>query len=298
MRISTIATLWVSLTIATQLAAESATPPTQPTQPVETKEVKPAETTPSPAVPIETKTVPANEVATTPKIPQAVTDALNRVIKKEAGTFSIKSGPINGLYETVVGSDVIYVTADGNHIVVGDIRETNTGKNLTDARRGELRMSVLNQISESEMIVFAPEKETKHTVNVFTDVDCPYCSKFHNEVSKLNAAGVKVRYLAFPRAGVDSKTYNKMVAVWCADNQQQAMTDAKAGRDVPEKKCNHPVDKQYNLSQKMGVTGTPALILSDGELLPGYVPAEQLINYLQQKFLPFLGEGKSLEKAK
>jgi thiol:disulfide interchange protein DsbC len=117
-------------------------------------------------------------------------------------------------------------------------------------------------------------------------------------VSKLNAAGVKVRYLAFPRAGTGSKTYHKMVSVWCSDDPKKAITDAKAGRDVPEKKCNHPIDKQYDLSQKLGITGTPALVLSDGELLPGYVPAEQLVTYLQQKFSPFTGDSQSSGNSK
>ncbi|MCK5664745.1 MAG: thioredoxin fold domain-containing protein, partial [Thiotrichaceae bacterium] len=115
------------------------------------------------------------------------------------------------------------------------------------------------------------------------------CSKFHNEVAKLNEAGVKVRYFSFPRAGVGSSTYNKMVSVWCSKDQQQAMTDAKERRNVKAATCKNPITKQYELGQRIGITGTPALVLSDGTLVPGYVPAAKLIPYLQKASLPFSG---------
>ena len=172
---------------------------------------------------------------------------------------------------------------DGQHLIVGEIRDMKTGQNLTDDKRAQLRVKEIDTLDEKELIVFAPEKETKYTVNVFTDVDCPYCAKFHNEVPELNQGGVKVRYLAFPRAGAGSKTYNTMVSVWCAEDRQQAITAAKAKRAVKSATCNNPVDKQYELGKRLGVSGTPAMLLANGELVPGYVPAKQLLAFLERK---------------
>jgi thiol:disulfide interchange protein DsbC len=218
------------------------------------------------------------------KIPNSVTDGLKRILEKDFDKVSsITPTPIAGLYEVMIGSQVIYISADGNYLILGEIQDTVTGKNLTDEKRNRLRKQAINALSENEMVVFAPEKDTKYTVNVFTDVDCAYCAKFHQEVSALNKGGVKVRYLAFPRAGIGSETYKTMRSVWCAEERQQAMADAKSipRREIKETKCNNPIKKQYELGQRLGVTGTPALVLSDGTLVPGYLSAERLIFFLE-----------------
>jgi thiol:disulfide interchange protein DsbC len=134
---------------------------------------------------------------------------------------------------------------------------------------------LLEALDESEMVVFAPENPQK-TVTVFTDFDCTYCRKLHQEVPVLNELGIAVRYLAYPRAGVGSASYDKMVSAWCADDPNTALTDAKMGKAIPQKTCANPVAKQYRLGDDFGVTGTPALILEDGQLLPGYMPASAL----------------------
>ena len=127
------------------------------------------------------------------------------------------------------------------------------------------------------MIIFSPKGETKGAVYVFTDVDCGYCQKLHQEVPQLNAAGIEVRYLAYPRAGLSTPTFDKMVSAWCADDRNAAMNALKIGANVTAKKCDNPVAAQYQLGAAMGVTGTPAIVLEDGTLIPGYKPAAQLI---------------------
>ncbi|EDN65771.1 thiol:disulfide interchange protein DsbC [Beggiatoa sp. PS] len=228
----------------------------------------------------------------TQEIPSAVTKALKSTFGENVKTTTITPAPITGLFEVVIGSELLYITADGKHFVAGNIfelRPTSTDKdkyepfNLTDQRRTGLRTQELNQLDESEMVVFAPETETKHTINVFTDVDCPYCAKFHLEVAALNKAGVKVRYLAFPRAGVGSKTYQTMMSIWCAEDRKQAMTDAKARKKIEERQCTNPITKQYELGKRIGITGTPAMVLSDGQLVPGYLPAARLLALLNKK---------------
>jgi len=224
----------------------------------------------------------------TSSIPSVVIESLKGVIK-DFDANNISDSPIPGLYEVAVGEDMFYITKDGIYMVMGSIFNLKTRENLTNDRRSQIRQArnperqkAIDAVSEKDMVVFAPETEIKYTVNVFTDVDCGYCAKFHNEVPSLNEAGVKVRYLAFPRAGIGSGTYKEMVSVWCAEDQQQAMTDAKARRKVKPAKCNNPIASQYELGQKIGVNGTPALVLSNGELVPGYLPAKKLIALLEQ----------------
>jgi thiol:disulfide interchange protein DsbC len=228
------------------------------------------------------------------KIPEVVEKGLKHLkelLQATSKPTSVNPAPINGLYEAAIGSEVFYLSADGSYFVAGNIYEFQPKKegksvhplNLTDQKRTSLRAGVLDELEESEMVVFTPESETKHTVNVFTDVDCGYCAKLHLEVPKLNEAGVKVRYLAFPRAGIGSPTYKKMVSVWCADDRQQAMTDTKAGQKIEERECKNSIEKQYNLGQRIGIRGTPAIMLSSGELIPGYMPALKLITRLEGK---------------
>ncbi len=227
------------------------------------------------------------EEKTDSNIPTAVTEALKKFAKVDISKIKLSPAPIPGVYEAMIGSEVVYISADGNYLIMGEIRDLKTGKNITDNKFSKLRLKALKSLNVRDMVVFAPENGTKNIVYIFTDVDCPYCSKIHNEVPALNKAGIEVRYLAFPRAGVGSGTYNDMVSVWCAKDKQQAMTDVKAGKEIEKAECNNPVADQYNLGQSIGISGTPALILSDGELIPGYLPAQRLINYIDQKNSPF-----------
>jgi thiol:disulfide interchange protein DsbC len=138
---------------------------------------------------------------------------------------------------------------------------------------------LLKKIAPGEAIVFGPERP-KYTITVFTDADCPYCRKLHGELAELEKKGVEVRYVAFPRAGPGTKTWRTMTAVWCAEDRREALTRATRGDVVSaeSKKCNDAViKKHYELGQKMGIPGTPMIVLQDGTSLGGYVAPEKLL---------------------
>ena len=176
---------------------------------------------------------------------------------------------------------ILYSTKDGKYLLAGDLYDIEKGGvNLAEARRNVSRKRLLDAEAISDMVVFSPVGETKTYVNVFTDVDCGYCRKLHQEMAGINARGIEVRYMAYPRAGTGTATYQKIVSAWCADNRTQAMTALKAGLDIPNKQCDNPVDAHYELGQRVGVTGTPAIVTEDGRLLPGYMPAEALAQAL------------------
>ncbi len=198
--------------------------------------------------------------------------ALKRVISAEPD--SINASQMPGMYEVLYGLDVVYISEDGRFLMSGSIIDIDAGKNLTEERRAEGRLSLINSVDESDMIIFSP-KEVKYRVTVFTDIDCMYCRRLHTEIGELNQRGVEVRYLFFPRAGLNSKSYKKAVSVWCSDNRQEALTQAKLGKHVAEKTCDNPVDEHMALVNKLGLTGTPASVLSNGQIVPGYLPVDR-----------------------
>ncbi|MFT4997550.1 MAG: thiol:disulfide interchange protein DsbC [Chitinophagales bacterium] len=194
---------------------------------------------------------------------------------------SVTQSPMKGVYEATLaaGGPVFYVSADGKHMMVGDLYEVAPGGlvNLTEQAQDIERKNLLASISKDDMIVFSPKGQVKASVTVFTDVDCGYCQKLHEEVPALNAKGIEVRYLAYPRAGIGSPSYNKIVSAWCANDQQDALTKLKRRQPIPTNICaGNPVAAQFALGGKMGVRGTPALVLESGRLLPGYMPADRL----------------------
>ncbi len=188
---------------------------------------------------------------------------------------SIEETLMPGIYEVSFGSTIFYFNKDASMLFRGDMIDVKTRTNLTEKKRGEARGKLLNSMDESQMIVY-PAKDEKAKVTVFTDIDCPYCVKLHREMSDYNAEGITIRYMAYPRSGIGTRSYNKAVSVWCSDDPAKAMGDAKEGNSLPEKSCDNPVAQQFQLGQALGVQGTPAMFLEDGTSLPGYVPAKRL----------------------
>lgn len=194
---------------------------------------------------------------------------------------SIADAALPDFYEVVLSGQVFYITKDGKYLVQGSLYDISARRDLTEMSRAKLRAAGLKESPKSERIVFAPEKP-KHTVTVFTDIDCGYCRRLHQQMSEYNQLGIAIEYLFFPRAGIGSESYDKAVSVWCADDQRRAMTEAKAGVELDKKQCSNPIEAEFALGNRIGVNGTPAIIAADGTQLGGYVPPEQLLQRLDQ----------------
>lgn len=192
----------------------------------------------------------------------------------------IEKTVVPGLYQLVAGGQVVYVDGTGRYMIDGDLVDMDTRRNYTEDAKSDIRVSAINQLTEDEMLVYQPEK-VKHTVTIVTDIDCPYCRKLHNEMDEYLDNNIKVRYLLLPLKG--RKDYQNSVSVWCSDDRNLALDIAKAGGDVESKTCAHPLQKHQQIARKMGVNGTPAIILESGRLLPGYVPIAELLKVLVQE---------------
>jgi thiol:disulfide interchange protein DsbC len=195
---------------------------------------------------------------------------------------SIKPTVISGFQEVSVSGRVVYVSNDGKYLIQGALINLATKANLTDASEAVQRRAVLDGVGRDRRIVFSPANP-KYRITVFTDIDCAYCRKLHSQIADYNKAGIAVEYMFFPRAGLNSESYNKAVSVWCASDRQQALTDAKLDKPVAKKTCPNPVAMEYNLGQKVGVDGTPAIYAADGTQLGGYLSPQEMIAKLDHR---------------
>lgn len=218
---------------------------------------------------------------------EAVTETVRRLGGK---VQSIEETPVENLFlvETPA-SEFIYVTGTGKHFFIGTLYEmredTQFPLNLTEERRNKSRWELLQALDKDETINFSSDTadgSEPTVVYVFTDITCGYCRMLHQDMDDYNNAGIEIRYLAFPRAGVDSPSAQYLESAWCADDPNAAMTLLKNGKEIEQKSCENPVAEHHKLGLKMQVRGTPALILADGSLIPGYQKPAQLVQILEQ----------------
>lgn len=198
---------------------------------------------------------------------------------------SVEASHLKGFYNVQLeNGPLLYVSENGQHFFAGELYflDNTNMVNITDLDAARGRVALMSEFNKAEMIVFSPKSpvKTKTHITVYTDVDCFYCQKLHQEVPELNARGIEVRYVAFPRAGIGSASAQKLVSAWCSKNPQDAITKLKNQESIANVDCPNPVSKQYDLGKRMGINGTPAIILQDGGLIPGYKPAAELAKIL------------------
>lgn len=191
----------------------------------------------------------------------------------------IRPSPMEGLMEVTLNSgEVLFTDPDGDFMLTGDMLRTGPEGfvNLSAETRKEQSIERVAAVPDEEVITFSPDGEVRATISVFTDVDCTFCRRLHGDMDDILELGIEVRYLAYPRGGTSADSYGKMLSVWCADDRQRALTQAKHGQNVPERDCDNPVLEHYELGNQLGISGTPAIVLPDGTVVPGYVDVDRL----------------------
>lgn len=194
--------------------------------------------------------------------------------------ISVSDANVPGLLQINTDTGVFYASENGEYFL--SARVYRVGDEIVDETGAALQKYRLEGIKrfKNSAIEFKSAKE-KYVINVFTDATCGYCRKLHNEMNILNDLGITVRYLAFPRQGLNSKVYRDAVSIWCSDNPQEAMTKAKTGDNIASTSCENEVAEQYNFGKAIGVNGTPNIILPNGTVIPGYQPAQSLLSALK-----------------
>jgi len=194
---------------------------------------------------------------------------------------SIKASPIAGFKEVAIGGRVIYVSADGRFLIQGSLFDLNTRTSLTETSQAQIRRGILAKVGPERRIIFAAANP-KHRVTVFTDIDCGYCRKLHQQIADYNKLGISVEYIFYPRSGMGTESADKAISVWCSADRRKAMTDAKSDRPVPKKTCTNPIAADYELGQTMGFDGTPAVYAPDGSQIGGYLAPVQMLAVLDK----------------
>ena len=216
--------------------------------------------------------------------PAAEIETVRASIKKHfpaAAHAQLSTTPVDGLYQLNTGARVYYVFADGKHLLSGRLFDMETRTDLTEVALDGQRAELMARVDDSNTIVYPAAGDTQHTLTVFTDIDCPYCRKLHEEMSELNELGIRVRYMLYPRAGFPSPSYDKAVSVWCAQDRNVAMDRAKNGEKPPRLECETPIAAHMALAREVGLTGTPFTITDTGRVISGYMPAPKLYESLQ-----------------
>ena len=225
--------------------------------------------------------VPVLGVAGAQEVPETVRNAVQRLAGTSALSF-VRPAPVPGFFEVRARGEILYVSADGSYLFHGNLYDVEQRRNLTEDSRREVRREVLDELDEDSLIVFAPAGASKHRLTVFTDVDCPYCAKFHLEIPDLKEAGIEVRYAAWPRTPPGTESYDRSVSVWCARDRHRAITDAKAGRSIAAATCDNPVEEHSDIGARLGVGGTPTMFTEGGTVIGGYLPYRELILRLEK----------------
>lgn len=217
--------------------------------------------------------------------PDGVIRAAMKDLFQDIEIDRVEQSQIPGLYLVTVGAEIFYVSGDGKYLLRGDLIDLAQKSNLSEQARTVARVGMINKIPAGEYIEFAPEKPA-HTVYVFTDITCGFCQKLQHDIADINAQGIAVRYLAFPRDGANTATSKNMESIWCAEDRSQAFSDAMIGLGVKPADCENPVNRHFALGQAMGVRGTPAIFTEDGRYLPGYLPPTELLRAVRNDVDP------------
>lgn len=198
--------------------------------------------------------------------------------KMGATGVEISDSPLQGFKLATSNEGVVYISQDGRYVIQGKVFELKNGKAVDITNQGLL--SELNTY-RNEMIVY-PAKNEKHVVTVFMDITCHYCHLLHSKIKEYNDLGITIRYLAFPRGGMNTQTARQMEAIWTSTDKVKALNDAENGKLPTQLKTPDIVKKHYQLGIKFGVTGTPNMVTSEGELIGGYVEPKELANMLEE----------------
>jgi len=235
-----------------------------------------------------------NEAAAPSAAPAEVTEVTDALVQAISAKFAaarpdlvvkdVATTNIPNIYQvTFDGKGIVYVVGEADYFFVGDLLQIQQNQivNIREEAMNAPRAKMLASVNDDDMIVFSPAGEVKASVVVFTDVDCGYCRKLHDEVPKMNDLGIQVKYMAYPRAGIESESYRRIASAWCASDPQAAITELKSGNNIPIAVCDtNPVADHFRMGIEAGLSGTPAIVLESGRLIPGYMTAESLAQTL------------------
>lgn len=188
----------------------------------------------------------------------------------------VRESAIKGLYEVVMGRNVAYTDESGRYMLFGHLYDMKEQKDLTAQRLDEI-----NKIDVSALPLADAIKTVKgdgsRKLYVFSDPDCPFCQRLERETVPL-LDNVTIYTFLYPLEGLHPDAKRKAETIWCAKDRAKAWEDFMKSGTLPEgvTRCDNPVERNIRLGSSMGINGTPTIILGDGTMVPGFVPASEL----------------------
>jgi thiol:disulfide interchange protein DsbC len=213
-----------------------------------------------------------------------IEEKLSQIIPAELEIDSIQRSEVENFYEIELSDNsFFYVEENAQYLFLGDIYKLGENEliNISQQKKFSSSQEMLKKINPESLISFTPEL-IKYKIYVFTDVDCGFCRKFHNQISAYLNEGIQINYLAFPRSGVESETYKKMTTAWCSDDRQKVLTGLKNDEVFDQIDCvDNPIKEHYQLAKSIDIQGTPTIISSTGLTIPGFIEAKEIVEYLK-----------------
>ncbi|WP_312087377.1 DsbC family protein [Acinetobacter variabilis] len=193
----------------------------------------------------------------------------------------IKSTEVpNMSWVSLEGMAPVYVTNDGKYLIQGDVIRLGDKElhNVSETLQSDVNKKTFANLKAEDLLIYPAKGKTKHVIYVFTDVSCPYCHKFHEQMDEMNSKGIEVRYIAWPRG---EQHMPAMEAIWCNSDRRAAFDQAIAGGSITPTTCKNPVKDQYQMGLNIGVNGTPGVYSSEGLYLGGYMSTSELLDRLK-----------------
>lgn len=189
-----------------------------------------------------------------------------------------------GLYEVQLDGELIYTDEKVTFVVLGDIVDTKTRKNITEERKQKLSQIKFSDLP-FDLAVKQVKGNGKRVLATFEDPECGYCKKLAKELKAVTDVTIYTFiYPIFPKSGDISK------AIWCAPDRTKAWNDYMLNGTAPAAaaaKCDTSgIEKVTALGHNLNIRGTPALFFADGSRLPGYLPAAPLEKALDKGSAP------------
>ncbi len=198
---------------------------------------------------------------------------------------AVRPSPMPGLWEVVIGNEVRYTDPTGSFLLEGELIDLKGKKNLTEERVNQLNRIDFATLPFKDAVVWK-NGTGKRRIAVFADPNCGFCKRF--EVSLQELKDVTVYTFLLPILGGDSP--EKTRAIWCAKDRSGAWLGWMLKGEQPPKPgatCDDSaIERNLALSRKIHVNGTPAILLEDGNRIPGAVGAVELEKRLQALAAP------------
>ena len=196
-----------------------------------------------------------------------------------AHVLDVQPTAIAGLYEVFMGDQIVYCDASGDYLIVGNMVETRTKQNLTQAHlndRGKINFAVL----PLERAIKVVKGNGSRKFAVFSDPDCPYCQQL--EKTLLSVTDTTMYVFLYPIAALHPQAPVKAHAIWCAPDRSVAWNQWMHEKKLPPGKtcAGDPIDALQKLGDDLHINSTPTLFFADGTRVAGAIPIDELQKYL------------------